>query len=142
VELETGAEVVVTTDRRLKDKVSSSTLYLDYEEIGTTVVPGSTILLDDGLIGLEVNSISEQKFYPITDPDSPTDDGSGEYVEVKCTVQNGGKLGSVKGVNVSRSERGWAGGDGRAQLGKRGWARWRAQLSEPASAAGRGGERS
>ncbi|GMI47418.1 hypothetical protein TrCOL_g3679 [Triparma columacea] len=90
VELEDGKEVLVTTDERMREKVTSSTLYLDYKQIGSTVTPGDVLLLDDGLIGLEVTAVSDGK----------TGDDGEEYCEVNCIVKNGGALGSVKGVNI------------------------------------------
>ena len=86
VELEDGKEVLVTTDERMREKVTSSTLYLDYKQIGSTVTPGDVLLLDDGLIGLEVTAVSDGK----------TGDDGEEYCEVNCIVKNGGALGSVK----------------------------------------------
>mmetsp|Transcript_27355 Transcript_27355/g.51870 ORF Transcript_27355/g.51870 Transcript_27355/m.51870 type:complete len:566 (-) Transcript_27355:73-1770(-) len=90
VTLVDGAEVLVTTNPEFKEKVSNETIYLDYQQIGSTVQPGSCILLDDGLIGLEVKKIN-----------SDLQDANGDpYCEVVCTVSNGGELGSVKGVNI------------------------------------------
>ena len=51
-----------------------------YEGLANDVVPGNTILIDDGLVGLTVKSI----------------DGNA----IKCEVQNTGFVGTYKGVNV------------------------------------------
>ncbi|OOM16603.1 pyruvate kinase [Clostridium saccharobutylicum] len=51
-----------------------------YEGLAKDVVPGNTILIDDGLVGLTVKSV----------------DGNA----VKCEVQNTGLVGTHKGVNV------------------------------------------
>ena len=90
VEYVEGDEVIVTTQKSYKDAVSSERLYLDYEAIGSTVEPGKVLLLDDGLIGLEVVEIKDKLL---------ESDGT-EYCEVLCRVANGGQLGSVKGVNI------------------------------------------
>lgn len=90
VSLDDGAKVVVTTNDELKEKVSKDVLYVDYKAIGTTVKAGDRILLDDGLIGLEIDSVSA----------TLTNSSGEDYVEVECTVSNGGDLGSVKGVNI------------------------------------------
>ena len=77
---------VLTTDPATKNSVDATTIYVDYEEIASTVSPGGEVLLDDGLIGLEVldaNYLVEKQF-----------------AEVKCIVKSGGELGSIKGVNL------------------------------------------
>lgn len=51
-----------------------------YPQLAQDVKPGDTILIDDGLIGLEVKEIN-----------------GGEIV---CQVKNGGELGQRKGINV------------------------------------------
>lgn len=51
-----------------------------YEGLANDVVPGNTILIDDGLVGLTVKSI--------------------EGNAIKCEVQNTGLVGTHKGVNV------------------------------------------
>ncbi|MBM7555629.1 pyruvate kinase [Halanaerobacter jeridensis] len=77
VYLEKGQEFIVTTEDIAgnSDKVSIS-----YKGICDDLETGDTILVDDGLIGLEVKEIQ--------DP------------EITCEVINGGKLGSTKGVNL------------------------------------------
>jgi pyruvate kinase len=51
-----------------------------YKELPATVKSGDVILVDDGLIGMTVDSVTEK--------------------EVHCTIQNDGTLGQVKGVNL------------------------------------------
>ncbi|MDD6794216.1 MAG: pyruvate kinase [Clostridiaceae bacterium] len=51
-----------------------------YEGLAKDVVPGNTILIDDGLVGLTVKSV--------------------EGNAIKCEVQNTGLVGTHKGVNV------------------------------------------
>ena len=52
---------------------------LDYPDLATSVVPGDTLLLDDGRIRLRVDDVEERA--------------------VDCTVTVGGKLSSRKGIN-------------------------------------------
>lgn len=77
VMLETGGTVVLTTENVMgtADRVS-----ITYEGLPNDVQPGSSILLDDGLIGLEVTSV-----------DGP---------DITCKILNGGELSERKGVNV------------------------------------------
>ncbi|HWJ02716.1 MAG TPA: pyruvate kinase, partial [Verrucomicrobiae bacterium] len=53
---------------------------ISYPGLINDVTPGTTILIDDGLIGLTVQEITGR--------------------EIICTITNGGQLGSRKGVNV------------------------------------------
>lgn len=77
--LEKGREVVLTTRmvRSTAERISVS-----YADLPSEVKPGNLILLDDGLIGLEVLS------------------ASGE--DIRCRVKNTGELGSKKGVNLPK----------------------------------------
>ena len=78
VVLETGNEVIVTVDYSFvgnKDKFAVS-----YAGIINDLKPGNIILLDDGLIALEVQAISG--------------------TEIKCLIKNTGELGEHKGVNL------------------------------------------
>ncbi len=76
--LEAGNKIVVTTDYTHvgnKDKISVS-----YPGIVNDLKPGNIILLDDGLIGLEVKEINGN--------------------EIACEIKNTGELGETKGVNL------------------------------------------
>ena len=77
VTLETGSTFTLTTEQTVGDgnKVS-----ITYEGLVDDVDRGSTILIDDGLIGLKVVGKKEK--------------------EIVCEVVNGGELGEKKGVNV------------------------------------------
>ena len=78
VVLETGKEVIITVDYSFvgnKDKFAVS-----YQGIINDLKPGNIILLDDGLIALEVQGINE--------------------TEIKCLIKNTGELGEHKGVNL------------------------------------------
>lgn len=80
-ELKTGATIVLTTNDEFKDKCNESRLYLDYKNISKVVVPGNKVYIDDGLISLIVQSV----------------EANGDLV---CQIENGGMLGSKKGVNL------------------------------------------
>ena len=76
--LESGNKIVVTTDYTHvgnKDKISVS-----YPGIVNDLKAGNIILLDDGLIALEVQEINGN--------------------EITCEVKNTGELGETKGVNL------------------------------------------
>ncbi|OBA01504.1 pyruvate kinase [Bacillus subtilis] len=79
IELETGKELIVSMDEVVgtTDKIS-----VTYEGLIDDVDKGSTILLDDGLIGLEVLDVDAAKR------------------EIKTKVLNNGTLKNKKGVNV------------------------------------------
>ncbi|KAJ3311555.1 hypothetical protein HDV04_003933 [Boothiomyces sp. JEL0838] len=66
-------------ESRLGDSTQVATTY---KSLATTVVPGDRILVDDGLIGMVVQSVDTEK------------------MEVVCTVENDGVLGETKGVNL------------------------------------------
>lgn len=77
VELETDQMLVLTTEDvpGTRHRVSTA-----YKALPRDVVPGNTILLDDGRISLRVESVQDE--------------------EVVCTVRNGGPLSSRKGMNL------------------------------------------
>ncbi|HIW22080.1 MAG TPA: pyruvate kinase [Candidatus Dorea intestinavium] len=77
VNLVTGEEFALTTKDILGDNHIVS---ISYKGLLTDVSKGNIILIDDGLVGLEVEEITEDL--------------------IKCRVTNGGELGEKKGVNV------------------------------------------
>ncbi len=77
VELKQGETVILTTEEMLGNEKKIS---VSYEGLPNDVHPGSLILIDDGLIGLNVDKIEGQEIY--------------------CSILNGGILKSKKGVNV------------------------------------------
>ena len=77
ITLQEGDEITLTTEEVVGTKQK---IYINYEHLHEDVKPGNVILIDDGLIGLEVLSINGQ--------------------EIHCKVTNGGELGERKGVNV------------------------------------------
>lgn len=77
VVLKEGEEFILTSK---EIKGNEKMVYQTYSQLAKDVKPGDTILIDDGLIGLEVKEIR-----------------GGDIV---CTVRNGGELGQRKGINV------------------------------------------
>lgn len=77
VTLVEGQEYILTT-REIEgnDKIA----HINYDGLNEDVEPGNRILIDDGLIELEVRNV--------------------EGTDITCTVINGGELGQRKGVNV------------------------------------------
>ncbi|KJH46612.1 pyruvate kinase [Dictyocaulus viviparus] len=80
IELVKGGSIMLTTDPKFKDSSTAINLYVDYKNIAKVVKEKSRIFIDDGLISLIVDEIM---------------DGA-----LVCTVENGGMLGSRKGVNL------------------------------------------
>ncbi|MGG6313729.1 pyruvate kinase [Paenibacillus macerans] len=77
IELEQDEFLTLTTEEILGDKERIS---ITYKELPGDVEVGSTILIDDGLIGLTVVDV--------------------QGTEIKCRIVNGGTIKSKKGVNV------------------------------------------
>ena len=77
VMLEAGNEIVLTIDECIGN---ASRVYINYSGLNEDVQEGSTILIDDGLIGLKVQRV--------------------EGADIHCLITNGGELGEKKGVNV------------------------------------------
>ena len=77
ITLREGDEITLTTEEVVGTKQK---IYINYEHLHEDVKPGNVILIDDGLIGLEVLSVNGQ--------------------EIHCKITNGGELGERKGVNV------------------------------------------
>lgn len=77
IELQQDDRIILTTEEILGD---ASRISVTYKDLPNDVSKGSTILIDDGLIGLEVLSTSG--------------------TEIECRIVNGGPIKSKKGVNV------------------------------------------
>lgn len=77
VELHGGDEFILTTQEIIGN---SQKVSVSYVQLPQEVYPGAIILVDDGLIELEVKKI--------------------EATDIYCEVKNGGTLGSKKGVNI------------------------------------------
>ncbi|XP_073724871.1 pyruvate kinase M1/2b [Misgurnus anguillicaudatus] len=80
VNLVKGEMIKVTYDEKFMDNCDEKTLWLDYKNITKVVQIGSHVYIDDGLISLKVKEI-----------------GSDFLI---CEIENGGMLGSKKGVNL------------------------------------------
>uniref|UniRef100_A0A8B9SL26 Pyruvate kinase n=1 Tax=Anas platyrhynchos TaxID=8839 RepID=A0A8B9SL26_ANAPL len=80
VELKKGAALKVTLDDAFMEKCDENVLWLDYKNLTKVVEVGSKIYVDDGLISLLVKE--KGKDYVMTE------------------IENGGMLGSKKGVNL------------------------------------------
>eukprot|EP01126_Amoeba_proteus_P063251 TRINITY_DN86_c0_g1_i19.p1 TRINITY_DN86_c0_g1~~TRINITY_DN86_c0_g1_i19.p1 ORF type:complete len:400 (-),score=79.68 TRINITY_DN86_c0_g1_i19:568-1767(-) len=78
IQLVAGNTFTFTTDQTVLG--DEHIVSMTYTELPLTVKPGDTILVDDGLIGLTVQSVDE--------------------TTVTCQIQNDGILGQVKGVNL------------------------------------------
>lgn len=82
VEMAVGQKVTITTDPNVRNAQTNSLIWVSYDKIHSTVQTGSTILLDDGAVELQVESKSSKNG------------------EVYCRVANSGIVGNKKGVNL------------------------------------------
>ncbi|XP_037806837.1 pyruvate kinase isoform X1 [Lucilia sericata] len=80
IELKKNEVIKLTTNKDYADKGSKDIIYVDYENIVKVVKPGNRVYVDDGLISLVVSEVSGDT--------------------LTCTIENGGSLGSRKGVNL------------------------------------------
>ncbi|KRZ42110.1 Pyruvate kinase PKLR [Trichinella pseudospiralis] len=80
VDLRRGDEITLTTDEKYQMCCTEKIVYVDYKNIVKVLKKDMRVFIDDGLICLRVCEIGS---------DSLT-----------CVVENGGKLGSRKGVNL------------------------------------------
>lgn len=94
VELKDGQTFILTTEEILGD---ASRVSITYKELPNDVRPGNHILIDDGLIGLEVVEIK-----PVSGA-KPNADGL-KPMDIVCRVLNGGMVSNRKGVNVPNVE--------------------------------------
>jgi pyruvate kinase len=77
IDLLQDEHIVLTTEEILGDK---NRISITYQDLPNDVHIGSTILIDDGLIGLQVVGV--------------------QGTEINCVIVNGGQIKSKKGVNV------------------------------------------
>jgi pyruvate kinase len=80
IELRRGQTLRVSTDPANFKKCTNELLYMDYENLPLIIQPNDRIYVDDGLICLRVATIGDTYF--------------------DTEVENAGKLGSKKGVNL------------------------------------------
>ncbi|XP_076673596.1 pyruvate kinase isoform X2 [Andrena cerasifolii] len=79
-ELTKGQTFKLSTDKAFMEKGNANVVYVDYANISKVLKTGNRVYVDDGLISLIVTAVG---------PDGIT-----------TTVENGGMLGSRKGVNL------------------------------------------
>lgn len=77
VELQNGQQFTLTTREVEGDETQVS---ITYQDLVKDVAAGNRILIDDGLISMRVNAVTE--------------------TDIICTVENGGPVSNHKGVNV------------------------------------------
>uniref|UniRef100_A0A224XHX8 Pyruvate kinase n=1 Tax=Panstrongylus lignarius TaxID=156445 RepID=A0A224XHX8_9HEMI len=80
IELMKGDTIRLTVVKEYAEQSNADYLYVDYLNITKVVKTGNLVYLDDGLISLRVKQIM------------PT--------SLECVIENGGMLGSKKGVNL------------------------------------------
>nr|ATA58417.1 mitochondrial pyruvate kinase [Gammarus lacustris] len=80
IELKKGDKIKLTTDKSFFEHCNKDVVYLDYDNITKVVKPENRIFVDDGLISLIAEEVGS------------------DYIN--CSVENGGLLGSKKGVNL------------------------------------------
>lgn len=80
IALTRGEKIKVTTNKDWFEKGTKDQIYADYPNMVKVLKAGDRIFIDDGLISLVVDSISGDT--------------------VSCTIENAGKLGGQKGVNL------------------------------------------
>ncbi|VVC30314.1 Pyruvate kinase, barrel,Pyruvate/Phosphoenolpyruvate kinase-like [Cinara cedri] len=80
VKLKKGGEIQLSTDKAIEQIGNSNKVFIDYPNITKVVKPGNRVFVDDGLISMIVKQVGS------------------DFLD--CTIENGGVLGSRKGVNL------------------------------------------
>ncbi|CAB1331692.1 unnamed protein product, partial [Coregonus sp. 'balchen'] len=80
VELKKGGHIKLTLDDKYKDNCDENHLWLDYKNITKILKVGAHVYIDDGLMSLKVKEVGS------------------DFLD--CEIENGGTLGSKKGVNL------------------------------------------
>lgn len=94
VELKNGQTFTLTTE---EIKGNAERVSITYKNLPNDIRPGDTILIDDGLIGLEVKKIQAVA-------EAKADADGKKPMDIICTVMNGGMVSNRKGVNVPNVE--------------------------------------
>lgn len=94
VELKAGQTFTLTTEDIEGD---AKRVAITYKNLPNDVKPGNRILIDDGLIGMEVVSIT-----PVED--AKADEDGNQPMDINCRVLNSGFVSNKKGVNVPNVE--------------------------------------
>lgn len=89
-ELVNGQTFTLTTEEIVGD---ANRVSITYKDLPEDVKPGDVILIDDGLIGLEIRKIQE-----VAGAKAGAD--GKKPMDIVCTVLNGGMVSNKKGVNV------------------------------------------
>lgn len=89
-ELVNGQTFTLTTEEIVGD---ANRVSITYKDLPEDVKPGDIILIDDGLIGLEIRKIQE-----VAGAKAGAD--GKKPMDIVCTVLNGGMVSNKKGVNV------------------------------------------
>lgn len=90
VELKDGQTFILTTEEIEGDATRAS---ISYKNLYSDVKPGNRILIDDGLIGMEVTEIR-----PV--PGKKAGKDGKKPMDIVCRVINGGIVSNKKGINV------------------------------------------
>jgi len=80
VELKKNETIKLSTNKDIYEKGNKDIIFVDYANIVNVVKPGNRVFVDDGLISLIVKEINGDTLV--------------------CQIENGGSLGSRKGVNL------------------------------------------
>ena len=80
IQLRTGDKFKLTVDKDLEEKGDQRMTFVDYQNIVKVLQKGDRVFIDDGLLCLIVEDTTQDS--------------------VNCIVENGGSLGSRKGVNL------------------------------------------
>ena len=81
VHLKIGDEITISTNLDHYDAGTKDLIYCDYQTLANEIFPGQKIFLDDGLISFVLKEVIDEQ-------------------TLVCEIENGGKLGQQKGINI------------------------------------------